>query len=80
MSPDLLVAIINLIARVGIDAAIYIMDGLKSANTIDEAIAALNTSRQKTWDDYKREAANPPAVVVPPTVVVVPPEPPSPAP
>lgn len=64
MNPQLLIAIINLVTKVGIDAAIAIIDGLKNAATIDDAIAALNASKSKTWDDYKAEAAIPP---VPPT-------------
>lgn len=65
MNPAILVALINLIGKVGIDAAIYILDGLKNAKTIEEAIAALEESKQKTWEDYKREAANPVAPIPP---------------
>lgn len=50
-------AIINLIAEVGLDAAVSIIKGLKSAATIDDAIAALEATQKKTWEDYKKEAA-----------------------
>lgn len=64
MSPDLIIAIINLVTKVGFDAAIALVNGLKNAATIDDAIAALETSKSKTWEQYKQEAASP--VVVPP--------------
>lgn len=69
MSPDLIIAIINLVTKVGFDAAIALVNGLKNAATIDDAIAALEASKSKTWEQYKQEAANP---------VVVPPVPPTP--
>lgn len=66
MSEAVIIAIINLVAKVGLDTAVYVLNGLKSATTIDEAIAALEASKGKTWEDYKKAAAaiNPP--VVPP--------------
>lgn len=63
MNPSLLIAIINLVSKVGLDAAAYILDGLKNAKTIDEAIAALEASKNKSWADYVAEAKSnlPPA-------------------
>ena len=54
MDPMLQVAIINLIARVGIDATIAIMDGIKNAKTIDDAITALRSVQLKNWDTIKK--------------------------
>jgi len=56
MSEGLIIAIINLVSKVGIDAAISVIKGVSKAATIDEAIAALEASAAKTWDDYKKEA------------------------
>lgn len=67
MNPDLIIAIINLVTKVGFDAAIAVIDGLKNAATLDDAIAALQASKNKTWADYKAEAAIPPAPPAPPT-------------
>jgi len=61
MSTELTVALINLVSRVGIDAAIAIVDGVKNAKTIDDAIAALKASREKTWEIYKAEAKSTPS-------------------
>lgn len=65
MSEVVIIAIINLIAKVGLDTAVYVLNGLKSATTIDEAIAALEASKGKTWEDYKKDAANPVVPVAP---------------
>lgn len=46
-------ALINLIAKVGLDMAIAIMTNINKATTIDEAIAALQETQQKTWADFK---------------------------
>lgn len=56
MTPDLIAALISLVAKVGFQAAISLMENLKSAKTIDDAIVALKTSSAKSWDDYKKEA------------------------
>jgi hypothetical protein len=56
MNDALVIALMNLIARVGIEKAIDIFGGLKKAATIDDAIAALQETQKKTWEDYKREA------------------------
>lgn len=54
MNP-LQIALMNLIAKVGLDTAILIAESLSKAETLDDAIAALKTSAQKTWKDYKTE-------------------------
>lgn len=55
MSPWQL-ALINLIAKVGLDLALRIIDNIGKSVTIDDAIAALKETQQKTWEDYKKEA------------------------
>lgn len=64
MNDPFTLAIINLVGRVGFDGAIYFLQNIKNAKTIDDAIAALDASAKKTWDDYKKEALN--ALTVPP--------------
>lgn len=53
-------ALIELIAKVGLDTAIAIATQVNRATTIDEAIAALQETQKKTWADYKADAANTP--------------------
>lgn len=50
------VALVNLIAKVGLDAAIAIVENINKAATIDDAIAALQETQKKTWEDYKAQA------------------------
>lgn len=66
MSTELIIAIINLAAKVGFDSVIALLNGLNAATTIDDAIEALQQSKSKTWEQYKQEAANPVVPVVPP--------------
>ena len=54
MSEALQIAVFNLISNVGINTAITIMENMRSAKTIDEAIAALKAAREKTWEDFKK--------------------------
>lgn len=68
MSEALIIAIINLVAKVGLDASVYVLKGLNKSTTIDEAIAALEDSAKKTWEDYKKEALGVVPVPTPPTV------------
>lgn len=70
MSDQLILGIINLVAKVGIDAAISVLNGIARAKTVDEAIIALEESSKKTWADYKKEAGvvEAPAAVEPATV------------
>lgn len=63
MSETLLVALFQLIAKVGLTAAINIMENLGKAVTIDDAIAALKKAQAKTWEDYKAGPTGP----LPPT-------------
>lgn len=56
MNQQIQAAIIALVAKVGLNLAINILEGLGKATTIDEAIGALRKSSEKTWDDYKAEA------------------------
>jgi hypothetical protein len=56
MTPETL-ALIQLIAKVGLDAALVILQAInKPAATIDDAIAALEAARAKTSADYLAEA------------------------
>lgn len=57
MTPELQVAVVQLVAKVGITAATTLLEGLKAAKTIDDAIAALKAAEEKTWKDYKDEAS-----------------------
>lgn len=50
------IALINLIAKVGLDAAIIITEKLASATTAQEAVAALKEARDKTAQQYLAEA------------------------
>jgi hypothetical protein len=47
------VALINLVANVGLDAAISIADGIKNAKTIDDAINALKETQKLDWSKFK---------------------------
>lgn len=46
---------LSLVAKIGIPAAISVLDGIKNAKTIDEAITALQKAQALTADDFKRE-------------------------
>jgi len=50
------IALISLIAKVGLDAAIAIANNITSSATYDDAIAALKKTQEKTWQMYKDEA------------------------
>lgn len=56
MNQDIRIVAAQLIAKVGIDAAIFILEALTKVTTIEEAIEALKISRSKTWEDYKNQA------------------------
>ena len=60
MTPALWVTIIEFAMKFGIDAAIAIMQGVKSGATIDDAIAALELAKTKTAQQYLDEAKNKP--------------------
>lgn len=53
MSPELQIAVFNLIAKVGIDSAIVIMQSMKNAATIDDAIKACQGAQAGSWSDAK---------------------------
>ena len=56
MNPEMQALIISLVVKVGFNAAIALLENLKNAKTIDDAIAALKTSAGKSWEDYKAQA------------------------
>ena len=45
---------LSLVAKVGVNAAVTILDGIKNAKTVDDALAALRAIQAKTWEDYKK--------------------------
>lgn len=53
MSDQLLLAIINLITKVGIDGAIAFLE--RPMATVDDAIAALKRAKEKSLADYIAE-------------------------
>ncbi len=57
MTPEKLM-LLNLIARMGLSAAIRVYEIVESAPTHAEAIAALKAANIKTADDYPREDAD----------------------
>jgi len=61
MTTALWIALIEFATKFGIDAAIAIIAGVKSAKTIDDAIAALEVAKTKTAAQYLSEATQPPA-------------------
>ncbi len=48
--------LIGLVAKLGIEGAIIVLDNIKNVKTIDDAIVALEASVGKTWADYVKEA------------------------
>ncbi len=55
MSPELLAAILNAVARFGFDAVISFLENRGA--TIDEAIAALKLAKEKSLQSYIDEDA-----------------------
>lgn len=53
MSEALLIAVINMVSKVGIDATVAFLKNRGA--TIDEAVAALEVASKKTLKDYKAE-------------------------
>jgi hypothetical protein len=53
MTPALQLAIYQMIASIGIDATVAIMNGIKNATTIDDAIAALQAAQKIGWKEAK---------------------------
>ncbi len=56
MNEALAIASFNLIAKVGLNTAILIMEGMEKAATQQDVIAALKAARDKSYDDYISEA------------------------
>lgn len=54
MNEALTIAVINLIAKVGIDAAEVILTNMAKAATIDDAIKALQEAKKITWSQLKQ--------------------------
>lgn len=50
------IALMNLIAKVGLDSAIIITEKLATVTTAQEAVAALKQARDKTAEQYLAEA------------------------
>jgi len=67
MTEALTIAYINLIAKLGLDLAITVIEALSTSSTNDEAIAALRKASTKTAADYlaeaqaRKDALNPPS-------------------
>lgn len=65
MSESLIIAIINLVSKVGIDAAIAFLE--RPIVTVDDAIAALKRAKEKSLQNYiDEEAARRLLAVTPP--------------
>lgn len=56
MTEALWLALIQFGIKFGLDAALAIMDGVKNAKNIDDAIVALKTASEKTAEQYLDEA------------------------
>jgi len=54
MSEAMLIAVINLVSKVGIDAAEIILTNMAKASTIDDAIKALQEAKQFNWNKAKQ--------------------------
>lgn len=55
MSEALIVAILNAVGPVGIETTIAILKGMKTANTIDDAIAALEATIKISAKDFEEK-------------------------
>jgi len=55
MSEALLVAILNAVGPVGVETTVAILKGMKNANTIDDAIAALESTIKITAKDFEEK-------------------------
>lgn len=52
---DAKLAFINLIIKLGFDSAVIVWNNINKAANVDDAIAALQASRGKTWNDYAQK-------------------------
>lgn len=64
MSEAFLIALMNLVAKIGINAAITFLENRGA--TIDDAIAALRMAEEKRLEDYIKEDAAKRALQPPP--------------
>ena len=48
--------IIGLVAKLGIEGALIVLNNIAKAITIDDAIAALQVAQKTTWEDFKKNA------------------------
>jgi hypothetical protein len=53
MSPELQIAVFNMIAKVGLESAVIIMQGMQNAATLDAAIKACQDAQKVGWSDAK---------------------------
>lgn len=59
MNDNLKAAVINAYVQLGCAVATTLLDGLRTAATLDDAIAALEAAETKTAEDYLAEARLP---------------------
>lgn len=57
MTPELWAQVIAFAVKFGLSAAIELLKGMSKPATIDDAIAALESAKTKTAQDYLDEAA-----------------------
>lgn len=55
MSESLIVAILNAVGPVGIETTVAILKGMKNASTIDDAIAALESTLKLKAKDFEEK-------------------------
>jgi hypothetical protein len=55
MNPSLQIAIFNMVANVGIEATVAILNGMKNASSIEDAIKALQAAQLIKWSDFKEK-------------------------
>jgi len=68
LTPELILALVQFGTKFGLDAALAIAQLFKGGKTIDDAIAALELAKTKTYEQYIAEAkaAAAAAVATPP--------------
>lgn len=53
LTPELQLVVLNMVAKVGIEATAAILRGMKNASTIDDAIAALDKASSQGYREAK---------------------------
>lgn len=53
MSEALMVAVLGSVAKIGLDTTLILMKNMKSAKTVDDAIAALEAAQMYGWAEAK---------------------------